>query len=861
MINRERSYFDNHIYLELKSFIYGDSLLPEKPDIDKAPSFDSVVEKINSFALRRDLRARIILETLGQVLSELNDKTEAPPFLMVFLCRETAKSLTLRKFNRILGCECVDLLSLSHKIGDNIAEANRVFTTIRICDPFMRTGTFMTTMLNELIVIKSQLGLLVDRNGNPLYRYKFVSDSTDNGLHVFDKKDSRIIQLDGSTPESRHIQQALFDEKVTLIHQCLFGVCADPLSLLTCKLRLWLEAIIHLDGMSNSAFPSIENNLIYGDALASRFTLKDDLFVALKDINQTVAGYRQLAENIKTTGNAANRQYLSEQMTLIKNRLIEGIGWCGKDTDELLRLRREISKLMMPGLFPLSDKEKLLQQERVLLLQTKINNREKQISTFRNHPAFEKAVEWRYVFPELLDEKGDFIGFDAMFGMLPDAIMTGIGREQAGFYKRLNYKVFSNTGNVADLYCELVGRLLVREGCMTCIMPSNWRRDVMSNKIGAYLSAEMNPLQLILFDEIASPHELLKDKCALIAQKDINHHRTVMCRIDSSYHPKTMDLDAYLRHYSKPAYRLVETDEPFGMETVSTVMASQDEYLSISNKIKRNGLMIRNWDVKILSGVMTGCDKAFVINRQTRDEMVRADNKYSDIIKPLLTGSFIKRYGDETPEHWLLNIPWHFPLHFDKTINTASAIAEQRFQIQYPDIYAHLLKFKEALSLRHTGEAVPESEWYAMQHFITDNTWSDFAEQKIVWKRELSDFSFGFDYGRCVILDDAFFMVGQHLKYLLGVLNSTMGRFMLSDRMRQSINESQAGITIVESIAVPAPNNKVESDVISLVNRRISENSKSNEIKKLTDGKIDRMIFELYGLTENEITFIKSQTE
>ena len=858
---------DNPVYTELKSFIYGDDDSSGYKDKRfDLPSFDSVVEKINSFALRQDLRIRIISESLGQIMQDVEEKMEIPFFLTSYLCRETVKSLTLRKFNRVLGCECVDFLSLSHKIGDNIAEANRVFSEIRICDPFARTGKFITAMLNELIAAKSQLGLLVDTNGNPLYKYKFVTASEGEGLLVLDKKDLHPVQLDGSAPESCHIQHALFNEKVALVRQCLFGVCVDPVSLLTCKIRLWLDMISHLDGVKNLALPPVESNLICGNALISRFTLKDDLTVALKQINQTVAGYKMLAEKIKTVNDTTDRQYLNELMTLVKNRLIEGIGWYSKDTNELLRLRREMSALLEPGLFPLDKNEKLLQQERLLLLQAKIKNQEKLISTFRNHPAFEQAIEWRYVFPELLDAKGNFTGFDAMIGILPDADVAGIGGEKANFYKRMNFKVFKNTGNISDMYCELASRLLVFEGCMTYIMSSNWQRDTLNSKIGEFLNAEMNPLQLILLNEIASSCHQLKDKCAIIAHKDLNRHRTVICRIDASFHPKTIDLETYVRQFAKPVYRLVETgytsgsDYTFGAETISTMIASQAEYTSINNKIKRKGLLIRNWNVNIYSGIVTGCDQAFVINKQTRDELIRADYKNSNIIVPVLTGDFIKRYGDQVPEQWLLNIPWHFPLHYDKTINAASAIAEQRFQLQYTDINAHLLKYKDALSSRNTNEVGLGFEWYALQHFVSGDQWNDFSAQKIVWKRDSSDYNFGFDYGQCAVLDDTCFMVGQHLKYLLGALNSTIGRFMLSDQARQSISESQAGIFVVESVAVPLPNNKIESDVVLLVNRRFSENNKSKEVKALTDEKIDRIFYRLFDLTENEISFIKTHS-
>ena len=854
-----RSYFDEHIYTDLKTFIYGGSLLPDKKNILSGfPSFEDVIMKINSYNLRQDLQVRILSDTLGKLLSELDGGLGKPAFLVSYLCREVVKNATLRKFNNVLGCECVDLQGLSYKIGDNIAEANKAFLSLRICDPSVCYGVFLKVMLNEMIAVRSQLGILADKEGNPLYKYKFVVGEA--GLTVMDKKEFRAVVLDGSSSESRYIQESLYHEKIALLHNCLFGADIDTFSILICKLRLWLDIISCLTGFKNDELTYIESNIIYGDALVSRFTLKDDLLVALKCINQTVADYKRLAISIKTVKEPADRKYLVELMTLIKNRLIEGIGWHSKDNDELLRLRRELSELITPGLFPLSDTETRMCNERLLLLHAKIKKQENQLSAFRHHQAFEQAVEWRYVFPELLDERGNFIGFDAVTGMLPDATIAGIGGDRAGFYKRMNYKVYKNTGNVSDLFCELANRLLVYGGCMSFIMPSNWRRDPSNYKIGEYLVAEMNPLRMIILDELSSSYNIVKGKCALVVNKDINRHNTVMCNIDASYNPQVVDLGSYMQQFAIPIFRLMESPDDAPMkDSISSVMASNADYMNIGNKIKRNGLQIKNWDVSIYTGVMTGCDEAFFVDKTTREELIHTDYKNLDIIKPLLTGNFIKRYGDGIPEQWMLYIPWHFPLQFDKTIKAASIRAEQRFQMQYPDVYNRLLKHKESLSSRNTAEVGLGFEWYALQRSGMKNNWEDFSEQKIVWKRDSLDLNFGIDYGGCAVLDDTCFMVGQHLKFLLGVFNSTMGRYMLADLSRLSTNESQAGVFVVESMQVPVPNGKMESDIITLVNRRISENNKGDVEKQITEKQIDRLIYELYDLTDDEISFVNAQ--
>jgi hypothetical protein len=860
MVHEEkRSYFDEHLYAELKAFIWGGPRMPvDKNGTLSLPSFEAVVGKINSYVLRQDLRVHIISETLAYLLAEASEDKTQPLFLLSYLCRETIKQAVLRKFDEVLGGECADLLGLSHKIGDNVAEANQVFLSLRICDPSVYAGDFLCTMLNEMIAVKSQLGILVDKNGNPMYQYRFVAD--ENGrLTVLDKKEFKMVVLDGNTAESRYIQEALYDEKTKIIRNCLFGVDFNPFYVLICKLRLWLNVIMTLNGTKETDLPFVESNILCGDALVSRFTLKDDLLVALKNINQTVLGYKKLADNIKTIKEPEDRQYLVELMSLIQNRLVEGIGWYSKDTEELLHLRRELYDIMTLGLFPLTEKEEHLRNERVLLLNAKIKKQEQQLSVFRHHPSFGQAVEWRYVFPEVLDAKGVFTGFDVIIGILPDATITGIGGDRGGLYKKMNYRVYKRTGHISDLFCELANRILKYGGCMSYIMSLDWRNDTNASKLGDYFVAETNPLQLIVLDELSSSYGTLKDKCAVIIQKDINRHHAITCQVEVSYDPRVVDLGTYIRQFAMPVFHLVEKGPAAAASSISTVIASNAEYMGINGKIKKYGLLVKNWDVDIYSGVMTGFDEAFILNRETREKLIHADVKNSDIIKPLLTGNLVKRYGDEVPEQWLLYIPWHFPLQYDKTIKAASERAEQRFRQQYPNAYNHLLAYKSALSSRNTIEVGLGFEWYALQRFGMNNNWGDFVEQKVVWKRDSSDYHFGIDYGGCAVLDDVCFMVGQHLKFLLGVFNSTMGRYMLSDLSRLSTSESRAGISVIESMSIPVPNGKMESDIITLVNRRVSENGKNGGNAGEIEEQINRLVYELYNLTEEEAGFIRSQ--
>ncbi|MDR2147878.1 MAG: hypothetical protein LBE91_15605 [Tannerella sp.] len=831
--------FDEFIYTDLREFLFGEEAERE------SLSFLEVIEKINSYQCRPELRVGIIYQTISKLLDDISEKPDTPFFLDSYLCREIVRSAVLRKFSNLFGSEYSDIQSLSYKLGDNVTEAVDVFNSLKICNPAVGDGSLMCILLDETVALKSQIGILTDRVGNPLFRYKVMTG--ENGLVVLDKKEFKLIELDGTTEEARYIQESLFYEKIILLKNSLFGTEYDSKNVLIAKLRLWLNMIVSLRGMKNIDLQPVEANILCGDALVSRFTLKDDLLEGLRNINQSVYDYKRLAEKIKAVYNLDDHHYLSELMTLIKNRLIEGIGWYSKDTEELTRLRKEIAGLLMPGLFPLTEKETKLRNEKVLQLHNQIKKQEQNLTLFRHHQAFDKSIEWRYDFPELLDMKGNFTGFDALVGELPYASIQGIGDDNANIYKRMNYKVFKRTGYISDLYCELANRLLVHGGKFVFLMPSNWRRDDRNSRLGEYLSAEMNPLQIIVLDS--------SDKCAVTAQKDLNRHHTMSVSIDKTYDSKIVDIETYIKQNSKYAVHLSENISLATEATTREIISSNVEYLSIRRKIKQTGLYIKNWDVNIHSGITTGFDDAFLLNREEKETLIHLDYKNTSIIKPLLSSNKIHRYSKEQPEKWILYIPWHFPLQFDNTITSASERAETRFGLQYPDIYAHLSKFKKPLSLRNAMEIGIGFEWYALQQTGAGNNSDPFTDQKIVWKKKSPTYDFIIDYEGCAVLEDSCFMTGQHLKFLLGVFNSSMGKFMIHDLAYSLKNENQDITSVLESISVPVPDSKSESDLISLVNRRISQNENSTEALD-TDHRIDSLVYELYGLSEEEKNFI-----
>jgi adenine-specific DNA-methyltransferase len=137
----------------------------------------------------------------------------------------------------------------------------------------------------------------------------------------------------------------------------------------------------------------------------------------------------------------------------------------------------------------------------------------------------------------------------------------------------------------------------------------------------------------------------------------------------------------------------------------------------IKAKIEAVGTPLKDWDINIYRGILTGYNEAFIVDGKKKDELIAEDPKSAEIIRPILRGRDIKRYSHDFADLWLLFIPWHFPLQSDPTIKGASQEAESAFKAQYPAIYNHLLQYKTELENRNKAETGIRYEWYALQRW------------------------------------------------------------------------------------------------------------------------------------------------
>ena len=273
---------------------------------------------------------------------------------------------------------------------------------------------------------------------------------------------------------------------------------------------------------------------------------------------------------------------------------------------------------------------------------------------------------------------------------------------------------------------------------------------------------------------------------------------------------------------------------------------------SIKEKINSIGTPLSEWDIQINYGIKTGLNEAFIISGTKKDELIALDPKSAEIIRPILRGRDIKRYEYTFADLWVI---------------LARFGSYQYLEKEYPAIYHHLSQFENKLKQRgqcrytssgkvNTAKPYPgQHHWLELDNNPRQEYLDDFSKQKIVWGNLCLSSQFTLaDEGMFVNAPSPMIVPGN--KYILAVLNSKLGDWYIR----------QLGVTrnggyfeykpmFVEKLPVPQISAEQQKQYIGLVEQLLEPQTDSNANAKI-DQELDQLIFNLYGLSANEIEYI-----
>jgi len=260
--------------------------------------------------------------------------------------------------------------------------------------------------------------------------------------------------------------------------------------------------------------------------------------------------------------------------------------------------------------------------------------------------------------------------------------------------------------------------------------------------------------------------------------------------------------------------------------------------LQIQKKINDIGTPLKEWDIHINRGVLTGFNHAFMIDGKKRDELIAQDPKSAEIIRPILRGRDVKRYGYNFADVWLLNIH-----------NGVKDLKIPHVDINdYPAIKAHLDIFYPQLKKRQDKGVTP----YNLRNCAY---MEDFSKQKMVWKRIGSIIRFCYDESGTFTLDSTCIATGDGMKYLVAILNTRFGHYLLKDSPKTGTGDLLISVQAIGPVKIPKLREVDQKPFIELLDT-IIECQSHNASYQYYEDELDKRVFELYHLSDEERNYV-----
>lgn len=479
---------------DLKLFYYKNTVL--KDDKCKAKKgqvglLEYLFEFLDSFDFGSDDEQSEILSqkelisssVLGNVFEKLNGYKEGsfytPSFITSYMCKESITKVVLDKFNAQFDLNAKDISELRKSLRKEDKKAQKeLLNSIKICDPAVGSGHFLVSALNVMLSIYDELNLFDE---------EFYLEVQNDEILITGRKGEFIEYKRPSTPKDKAhlIQQELFHTKKDIIENNLFGVDINPNSCEITKLRLWIELLKHSFYQSFDdenyhdlkTLPNIDINIKCGNSLVSYFETGKSLN-HYPNIKERINKYKRIVKDYKE-GFYTDKSHINQE---IKNLKISFKNFCFADKfkKEMKSFNDKCEKYSKKyGNFLAVDDEnlKFFVSANLTLFDFDEKEATKEFANLKkeydnifnlesNHP-----FEWRFEFPEILDDDGNFKGFDLIIGNPPYIRQEELKELKSHLAK--NYKVYKGTSDIYTYFYELGFNVLKDRGGVLSYITSN----------------------------------------------------------------------------------------------------------------------------------------------------------------------------------------------------------------------------------------------------------------------------------------------------------------------------------------------------------------------------------------------------
>jgi type II restriction/modification system DNA methylase subunit YeeA len=583
--------------------------------------------------------------------------------------------------------------------------------------------------------------------------------------------------------------------------------------------------------------PNIDINIKTGNSLISRFPLNWDLRTILKKSDWNIESYRNAIKTYLHPDNKDQKQEMERLINHIKGNISTEISSNDPNIEKRNQKIAELRHLRdQKSLFVESKAEAKSRQKKQEKLEQEINQLNAEIEDKKSGKLYQNAFEWRFEFPQVLNDEGDFIGFDVIIGNPPYISLSKIKEKSQTAYFENNYQTYTKGADIYCLFYEKGSCLLRKSGFLTYITSNSWLRTIYGDSLKKYLIENLQPQTLLNIEDMQIFEEATVESNIIILKKDKVKEFFDVASLNNNY----LVGSSLHEYFDKNCFQFI-------IPNTSEWIIANKETVSLKQKIEQSSKLLKEFDININRGLLTGLNAAFIINEETKNQLIAESSNSAEIIQPILRGRDLKKYSYEFSNQWVICT---FPsLALD--INN------------YPAIMAYFEKIGQkrlAQSGIEGSRKKTNNQWFETQDSIA--YWQDFHKPKIVWGEISDQPKFAFDDSKYYAEATTFLMTGEKLKYLLAILNSKLSEWYFNQiSTTTGMGTNRWKKYKIEMLPIKEPTETEELLLEKIVNQILT--AKKSDPKADTtalEQEIDQLVYQLYGLTEEEIQIVEAKT-
>ena len=540
---------------------------------------------------------------------------------------------------------------------------------VKVCDPAIGSGAFPMGVMNVLFHTRHTLHPFADKNGSW------------NAAQV----------------------------KREIIQNNIFGVDIEQGAVDIARLRFWLALVVDAD--SPQPLPNLDYKITCGNSLLSRYAIDapiENVFVEYnkdkpEEDKMSFAKYKQLVNDFTNSSDHIAKEDFRETIEAIKKAF--KVELSNQFKHKLAKLRGKISTLEAPMLFGERAKSELTELKKLKIQLDKLEQEQDDLLT---NQLYSNAFEWRFEFPQLLDENGKFTGFDIVIGNPPYLRIQGIRDTNPTFAEELVKKYHSATGSF-DLYATFAERglqVIRQSGIVNYIMPDKWTNAAFGKGLREVVSEQRAAHKIISF----GAYQVFNASTYTALQWFIpNSEHLEYYQLDRNLETN-QELDIYLKSIKDNNTSIIDAKKLDKNSWVLTVGATS----TILQKLESHPRRISDIFDKIFQGLATSKDDVyFLYDCIENDENIIGYSKQLDkiiniekgLVKPLLKGEDIHRYDNIKTNRYVI-----FPYKIDN--GKAVLYTENELSVLFPNGYAYLKECEDILRSREKGRFNIDGEWF-----------------------------------------------------------------------------------------------------------------------------------------------------